>query len=244
MRVIALIPAAGHGRRMGHEQPKVFLPLEGTPLLVHTLRRFEACPQVHEVFPIVSKDWKAYCEQQIIRPFGFTKVAQVLAGGPARQDSVYNGLRAVEGRADWVIIHDGARPFVSEDLITLTLEESRRWGAAAAALPASDTIKVVSSQQEVLQTLDRSQLWITQTPQSFAYPLLWKAHEAARGDGFYGTDDASLVERQRIPVRLVKGSTFNLKITTAEDLVMAEALWRIFQEKGFDGKSMNFIRRR
>ena len=243
MRVIALIPAAGRGRRMGHEQPKVFLPLKGTPLLVHTLRRFEACPQVHEVFPIVSKDWTAYCEEEIIRPFGFTKVPQVLAGGPTRQDSVYEGLRAVEGKADWVMIHDGARPFVPEELIRLTLEEGRRWEAVAAALPASDTIKVASSKQEVLQTLDRSQLWITQTPQAFAYRLLWRAHEAARRDGFYGTDDASLVERQGVPVRLVKGSRFNLKITTAEDLLVAEALWRIFQEKGFDGKSIDFIQK-
>ncbi len=241
MRVIALIPAAGQGLRVGQEQPKVFLPLEGIPLLVHTLRRFEACPQVHEVFPIVSQDWKTYCEQQIIRPFGFTKVPQVLVGGPARQDSVYEGLRAVAGRADWVIIHDGARPFVSEELIHRTLEEGRRWGAVAAALPASDTIKVASPKQEVLQTLDRSQLWITQTPQSFSYRLLWEAHEAARKDGFYGTDDASLVERKGVPVRLVKGSTFNVKITTAEDLVMAEALWRLFQEKGFDEEGMNFI---
>jgi 2-C-methyl-D-erythritol 4-phosphate cytidylyltransferase len=228
---------------MGHEQPKVFLPLEGKPMLVHTLRKFEACLEVDEVFPIVAEDWKVYCEQKIIRPFGFKKVSQVLAGGPARQDSVYEGLRAVAGKADFVIIHDGARPFVPAELIQRTLEEAHRGGAAVAALPASETIKMVSPRQEVLQTLDRSQLWITQTPQSFAFDLLWKAHEAARRDGFYGTDDASLVERQGIAVRLVKGSTFNLKITTAEDVVMAEALLRTFQEKGLEGKGMKGIQR-
>jgi 2-C-methyl-D-erythritol 4-phosphate cytidylyltransferase len=241
MHVIALIPAAGRGRRMGGEQPKAFLPLAGIPLLVHTLRRFEACPQVQEVLPIVPEEWKIDCEQEILRPFGFKKVPQVLAGGVARQDSVYEGLKAIEGRAEWVIIHDGARPFVPAELINRILKEGRRRGAVAAALPASDTVKAVSSTQEVQQTLDRSRLWIAQTPQFFAYPLIWSAHKAARRDGFYGTDDASLVERQGVPVRLVKGSGFNLKITTPEDLMMAEGLLRIFQEKGFGGKGLNFI---
>jgi 2-C-methyl-D-erythritol 4-phosphate cytidylyltransferase len=168
----------------------------------------------------------------MIRRSGLKKVTQVVPGGEERQDSVWRGLVAARGRADWVIIHDGARPFVTEELIERTLSEARRSKAAAAALPAHETLKEISPNQEVVRTLDRRRVWMLQTPQCFAFDLILAAHEQARKDGFLGTDDASLVERLGAVVRVVEGSRFNFKITTPEDLVLGEALLKYGSESG------------
>jgi len=209
---------------MGAEKPKALLPLGDRPILAHTLQKFEDCPQVDEVLPLLppgeGMDWAG----ETVRRFGLKKVSRILPGGEERQDSVYRGLQALRGKADWVIIHDGVRPFVSPELIQQVLSETRRWKAVAVALPASETIKEASPENEVIRTVDRSRLWMVQTPQSFEYPLILRAHEEARREGFLGTDDASLVERLGIPVKILRGSRFNFKITTPEDLVLAEAL--------------------
>jgi len=230
MRVVALIPAAGRGRRMGSEKPKAILPLGGIPLITHTLREFEACRQVDEILALVPAEEVPLFADEILRRAGLKKVSQLLAGGPERQDSVYLGLKAIGGKADFVIIHDGARPFVSPDLIARALSETRSYRAVVVGLPAGDTIKEVSAQREVLRTLERSRLWAIQTPQSFEYNLIMEAHEKAREEGFYGTDDASLVERLKIPVRIIEGSRFNLKISTPEDLILGEALLKYFNK--------------
>jgi 2-C-methyl-D-erythritol 4-phosphate cytidylyltransferase len=230
LRVVALIPAAGLGRRMGSQKTKALLPLGGIPLLTHTLQKFAACSQVDEVFALVpAGDLPLWNEEVLHRP-DLKKVSRILPGGPKRQDSVYGGLKAIEGQADFVIIHDGARPFVSPELIERTLRATRRHKAVVAAVPAGDTIKEISAEGEVLKTLDRNRLWIIQTPQSFDLGLIIKAHVKAREEGFYGTDDASLVERLGIPVRIVEGSRFNFKITTPEDLIMGEALLKHWNE--------------
>ncbi|MBI5966531.1 MAG: 2-C-methyl-D-erythritol 4-phosphate cytidylyltransferase [Deltaproteobacteria bacterium] len=230
MRVVALIPAAGHGRRMGGQKPKVFLPLGGIPLLIHTLQKFEACPQVDEILPLVPAR-EVNLAAEILRPYGLKKVPRILTGGPERQDTVYSGLKAIEGDTDFVIIHDGARPFVSPELIERTLSETLRWKAVVVALPAGDTIKEVSAEGRVLRTIDRSNLWIIQTPQSFEYGIIVEAHEKARKEGFWGTDDAALVEKLGIPVKVIEGSRFNLKITTPEDLILGEALLKYSKGK-------------
>jgi 2-C-methyl-D-erythritol 4-phosphate cytidylyltransferase len=231
MRVVALIPAAGRGRRMGSEKPKAILPLGGIPLLTHTLQKFEACSQVDEILALVPAGEVPLLADEIFCRAGLKKVSRILAGGPERQDSVYLGLKAIEGKADLVIIHDGARPFASPELIERALSETRRYKAVVVGLPASDTIKEVSAQSRVLRTLQRSRLWVIQTPQSFEYGLITEAHEKAREDGFYGTDDASLVERLKIPVRIIEGSRFNLKISTPEDLILGEALLKVLERK-------------
>ncbi len=223
MRVVALIPAAGRGRRMGADRPKAFLPLSGLPLLAHTLRKFEDCPAVIEILPLVPGEEVSFC-RELISKAGLKKIPRVLPGGPERQDSVYAGLQAIVGSPDVVMIHDGARPFVSAELIEKVLGAIEHWPAVAAALPVGDTLKEVSPEGQVLQTLDRSRFWVMQTPQSFRYDLILRAHEQARAEGFSGTDDASLVERLGIPVRVISGSRFNMKITTPEDLILAEAL--------------------
>jgi len=231
LKVAALIPAAGQGKRMGAEKPKALLPLGDRPILVHTLQKFDECPQVDEVLPLLppgeGMDWA----EESVRRFGLKKVYQILPGGEERQDSVYRGLQALRGKADWVIIHDGVRPFVSPGLIQQVLSETRRWKAVAVALPASETIKEGSPENEVIRTVDRRRLWMIQTPQSFEYPLILRAHEEARREGFLGTDDASLVERLGLPVKILQGSRFNFKITTPEDLVLAEALLKHWKGK-------------
>ncbi len=209
---------------MGGEKPKAFLPLGPLPILAHTLKKFEACPQVNEILALVPPGESVIWAEEIVRQFGLKKVSQVLPGGEERQESVSIGLEAIRGKADWVIIHDGVRPFVLLELIERTLSEVRRWKAVVAALPAHETLKEVSPAKEVLRTVDRRQLWMVQTPQSFEYNLIFRAHEQARKDRFLGTDDSSLVERLGIPVRIIEGSRFNFKITTSEDLVLAEAL--------------------
>ena len=209
---------------MGGDIPKASLPLGGIPLLRHTLQKFEVCPQVDEILPLVPPQEVPFWTDEIGRRSGLKKVQRVLAGGAERQDSIFMGLKAIAGNADWVMIHDGARPFVSRELIEHTLSETLRWKAVAAALPAGETIKEVSPEKEVLRTVDRGSLWIIQTPQSFEYGLIVRAHEKAREERFSGTDDASLVERLGFPVRIIEGSRLNFKITTPEDLLLGEAL--------------------
>jgi 2-C-methyl-D-erythritol 4-phosphate cytidylyltransferase len=226
MRVVAIVPAAGRGRRMGRERPKTSLSLGGIPLLRQTLQKFEACTRVDEVLPMVPPEELSFWTDEIVRSSLFKKVKRVLAGGAERQDSVFLGLKAIAGNADWVIIHDGARPFVPPDLIERALSETQRWKAVAAALPAGETIKEVSLEREVLRTVDRRSLWIVQTPQAFEYNGIVGAHEKARAERFGGTDDASLMERLGIPVRVIEGSRLNFKITTPEDLTLGEALLR------------------
>jgi 2-C-methyl-D-erythritol 4-phosphate cytidylyltransferase len=219
-----LIPAAGRGKRMGAEEPKAFLPLGDRPIWVHTVQKFEDCPQVDEVLALLPPGEEMARAGETVRRFGLTKVSHILPGGEERQDSVYRGLQALRGKADWVIIHDGVRPFVPLGLIQRVLSETHRWKAVVVALPANETVKEVSPENEVVRTVDRRRLWMIQTPQSFEYPLILRAHEEARREGFFGTDDASLVERLGIPVKILHGSRFNFKITTPEDLVLAEAL--------------------
>ncbi len=223
MGIVALIPAAGRGKRMGCEKPKGFLSLGGVPLLAYTLEKFQACPGVDEILPLVPGGQVASCSE-IVRNSGLTKVSQILAGGPERQDSVYLGLQALKGRADWVIIHDGARPFVPPALIEQTIGEAHRWKAVVTALRAGDTLKEVSQDARVLRTVDRSRLWIIQTPQAFEYHLICEAHKKAEKEGFRGTDDASLVEQLGFPVKVIEGSRFNFKITIPEDLILGNAL--------------------
>jgi 2-C-methyl-D-erythritol 4-phosphate cytidylyltransferase len=231
MHVVALIPAAGRGRRMGSEKPKAVLPLGGIPLLTHTLKKFEACSQVDEILALVPAGEVPLLADEIFGRAGLKKVSRILAGGPERQDSVYLGLKAIQGKADLVVIHDGARPFASPELIERVLSATLRYKAVVVGVPASDTIKQVSAQSRVLRTLQRSRLWVIQTPQSFEYGLIAEAHEKAREDGFCGTDDASLVERLKIPVRVIEGSRFNLKISTPEDLLLGEALLQVLERK-------------
>lgn len=231
--IAAIIAAAGAGIRMGHPTPKPYLQLAGKPILARTLEVFEKAPEIQEVSVVVHPDELDYCQEQVISPFGFKKVLRLVPGGKERQDSVYHALKALqnEDELEIVLVHDGVRPFVTPDQIHRVIEGARRHGAAVLGLPAQDTLKKVTSQGLVRQTLDRRDIWQIQTPQAFQAPLLWRAFMEAYSRNFYGTDEASLLEELHLPVVVIPGSPVNLKITTPEDLELAEAILPLMRRK-------------
>jgi 2-C-methyl-D-erythritol 4-phosphate cytidylyltransferase len=190
-------------------------------MLAHTISRFEECEAVDRVVVVVPQGSMEYCRQEILAKFGFLKVAECVEGGETRQDSVYCGLDVATGEI--VCVHDGVRPAVTCGLITECVESARLSGAAIAAVPVKDTIKRVSG-SEIVTTLDRRELWEAQTPQAFRRELLVSAFAKAREDGFLGTDESSLVERIGVKVRVVRGSSANIKVTTPEDLRLIHTL--------------------
>ena len=224
MHVVALVPAAGMGKRMAAGINKQYLMLGGKPILAHTLAVFEAAPFVNEVYVIVPEDEISYCRENVVECYGFRKVCGIVAGGRERQQSVYNGLRAAAGLNgdDLVIIHDGVRPFVPRDVLERSLEVALLYDGALAAVPVKDTVKTVTD-GVVVGTPRREDLWLAQTPQTFRYAAIREAHDRADRDGYLGTDDASLIERLGKKVHVVMGDYRNIKITTPEDMLLAEA---------------------
>lgn len=226
MGVTALIPAAGMGKRMGAGINKQYLRLAGKPILAHTLAVFQAAVCVDQIYLIIPEDEIAYCRENVVERFGFGKVRRIVAGGSERQHSVLNGLRAMEVSGDEIVmIHDGVRPFIPEAIITQSVVTAREADGALVAVPVKDTVKIVRDGL-VLETPPREALWLAQTPQAFRYGIIRQAHEEAHATGWLGTDDASLVERRGGAVRIVPGVYGNFKITTPEDLVLAEAFLR------------------
>lgn len=224
MANIAIIPAAGNGSRMRAGVNKQYLFLDGAPILARTLTLFEQHPRIDRICLVSPLDEIDYCRDQIVAPYGFTKVAAIVSGGATRQDSVRNGLHGCNAAEDdLILIHDGVRPFVTAAQIEALLVAATASGAALLGVPVKETIKRVVDQIAV-ETPERSHLWLAQTPQVFRYGLICAAHAQAAADDFSGTDDASLVERLNRPVTMVEGSYANLKITTPEDLVIARAL--------------------
>lgn len=224
MKAVAIIPAGGLGRRMGNEISKQYLLLNGVPILVHTLRKFEGASAIDDVILVVPEDHIEYSRKMIVEEYHLSKVSRVLAGGRKRQDSVKNGLDAVGIDCDIVVIHDGVRPFISEDLINISVHKVLEDGAVVVGVPVSDTVKSVGSDGLIEKTIDRRTLWLTQTPQTFRREVVKTAYEKACEDNFYGTDDALLVERIGIKVRMITGSYDNIKITTPEDIAVGEEI--------------------
>jgi 2-C-methyl-D-erythritol 4-phosphate cytidylyltransferase len=217
---VAIIPAAGQGRRMGGGRAKQFLELDGEPVLVHTLRRFDACPSIDSVVVALPEGEAAAFLQTAARA-GIRKVARVVAGGAERQESVARALACVRPEtARVVVVHDGVRPFVTPVQIAEVTNRAATAGAAILAVRASDTVKEVD-ELGVVRTLDRARIALAQTPQAFRYEWLRDAYERARREGWEVTDDASLVERAGYRVEIVEGSPFNLKITRPDDLALA-----------------------
>ena len=223
-KVCALIPAAGKGSRMAHSVKKPYLKLAQKPIVAHTIQRFEQNSAVDAIYLIVDRDDFSMCHTAVLHPYRFTKVQDLVEGGETRQMSVYNGIRALSADVDFVIVHDGVRPFVTDEIIFECLTVADECGAAVAAVPVKDTIKVADQDGFIVQTPERDQLWAVQTPQVFRKSLLEEAHQAAQTRQLTATDDASLVEQLGFPVKLVNGSYANLKITTPIDLRVAEVL--------------------
>ena len=224
MKTVAIVPAAGSGNRMNREISKQYLRLAGKPILVHTLQVLEACPGVDGLYVVVPPQDAASVRREVIDPWNLKKVAAVVAGGRERQDSVRAGLDAIDRDAEIVIVHDAVRPLISVELVERCIREAAKSGAVTVGVPVKDTVKEVGQDGRVLRTCDRSALWLTQTPQAFGRAILDRAHREAVRDGIRGTDDTSLVERLGIAVRMIPGNYRNIKITTPEDLVIAEAL--------------------
>lgn len=224
MRVTALIPAAGMGKRMGAGINKQYLMLAGRPILAHTLAVFEQAPCIDEVCLVIPEDEIPFCRENVVERYGFSKVRRIVPGGSERQHSVLNGLRAMDSPdpEDVVVIHDGVRPFVPLPALESSVETARAHDGALVAVPVKDTVKVARD-GTVLETPARDTLWLAQTPQSFRYGIIRDAHERAAAEGWLGTDDASLLERLGMKVRIVPGDYGNFKITTPEDLILAEA---------------------
>jgi 2-C-methyl-D-erythritol 4-phosphate cytidylyltransferase len=222
--ISAVIVAAGKGTRMNLEINKQYIEVGEMPVLARTLEVFENCSMIDEIIVVVNEQDIIYCKENIIEEFGFTKIAKLVTGGQTRQGSVYKGLCEVSKLCGIVLIHDGARPFVMERCLMDSIYAAQEYGACCAAVPVKDTIKESNADGFVHNTLDRSALWSIQTPQTFKYQLIFDAHIKAAQEGFTGTDDAMLVERMGHPLKLVMGDYNNIKITTREDLILAEAI--------------------
>ncbi len=243
-----MIVSAGKGLRfMGGKSikpdrgKKQFRFLGGKPILVHALDKFETCPLIRSILLVVGEEDMDYCLKEIIEKYRFQKVSQIVPGGKRRQESVKNGIDALPKDTDVVAIHDGVRPFVTQAMIEESLHTAARVGAVVLAIPVKDTVKVSNPDGTVLKTLDRETLWQIQTPQTFQVNVIKEAHYRAAEDGFVGTDDASLVERLGGKVHLLPGSYTNIKITTPEDLFLANLFLKtnILSEKDSTGGGRN-----
>ncbi len=224
MRVAAIIPAAGSGKRMNHELPKQYLPLGGKPIIAHSLLTLQNIQDIEEIFVAVSAAGEEFCRKQVIEKFNISKVCKIIIGGESRQDSVYNALMGMENGFDIVLVHDAARPFLDIGITTSIIKYAGRFGASIAASPIRDTVKIAKPHGFVERTVPRENLLSVQTPQAFKYDLLIEAHKKAREGGFVGTDDAEIVEKLGKPVYVVESPSSNIKITTPEDLILAEAI--------------------
>jgi 2-C-methyl-D-erythritol 4-phosphate cytidylyltransferase len=235
MKILVIIPAAGLGTRMSSaakdKKPsaaKQFVELQGTPVLLHTLRRFAANAQVQEIYVALRKAEIEPFHDRLKResPEILKKNTRLLEGGENRQQSVGNALAAIRAQADdIVLVHDAVRPFVTDEIIRDVIEGARKYGAAITAVPALDTVKQVERTAEgaiIKATIPREKIVMAQTPQGFQYAVLKKAFDEATADGFVGTDEASLVERSGHQVAVVMGAARNIKITTPADLELAE----------------------
>lgn len=219
--VTAVIVAAGNSTRMG--TPKQFIPLNGRPLIAHTLLAFEQCAAIGEIVVVAQEEYHARL-REIAETYGITKLSAIVCGGNIRQQSVRNGVDACH--AEYVAIHDGARPLVTPVIIERVIQGAVQYGAATAAVRTKDTVKIADENDVVIETPDRTALWNIQTPQIFEKSLYERAFKHAAAHGLDVTDDCQLIEAIGQPVKLVEGSYTNIKVTTPEDVPFAEELLR------------------
>ncbi|HEY4612857.1 MAG TPA: 2-C-methyl-D-erythritol 4-phosphate cytidylyltransferase [Bacteroidota bacterium] len=231
-KVTVIVPAAGAGSRVGGTVKKQFVLLRNKPVLVHTLQRFEHCPDVDEIAVAVPEESIVEMEK-LVSHYRLHKVSRVVVGGARRQDSVYHALRGLVLKdSDIVLVHDGVRPFVQPKQISQLVKACRSHDAVVLAVQPKDTVRRSNGGGFFDQTLDRSALWLVQTPQVFKARLLLKAFERARKDKFYSTDEVALVERLGVKAKIIEGSYDNIKITTQEDLELGLLILERWSEKG------------
>jgi len=227
----AVIVAAGMGKRMNVAVPKQYLPLLDKPVLAYTIEAFEQSPLIQEIVVVIHPNHEDIFVRDVLKRFHFEKFRKYVFGGSTRQESVYRGLEVLKDRkSDFVFIHDGVRPFVTESIIKRCADKVRETEAVCCAIPCVDTVKFSEDGTAIDRTLDRKKIWRAQTPQVFRISLILEALEKAFQDNFWGTDDSVLVERLGKKVALVLGSENNIKITTPFDFIRAEEILR--WEKG------------
>lgn len=234
MKADAVIVSAGKGQRFTEGKKKQYYLLADKPILAHTLDKFETCPLVRSIVLVVGQGDMNYCLKEIVEKYRYRKISHIVPGGKRRQDSVKNGIDALSKDADIVVIHDGVRPLVTREMIEDSIHSAQRFGAVVLAMPVKETIKVAHTDGTVLKTLDRESLWHIQTPQAFQVRVIKQAYQKAAKDGFVGTDDASLVERLGMKVHILPGSYTNIKITTSEDLILANLFLRMKTQRKHD----------
>jgi len=214
---------------MGLDVPKQYLDLGGRPILARTLEAISAATEVHLIILVVPKGDVVFCKDEIVEKYGLEKVKRVVTGGKVRQESVLNGLKALEKLKllpEVVVIHDGVRPFIDPETVNKAVRTAANFGAALVARPVLETIKTITDDGFVRATPDRRWLYIAQTPQAFQYYVLQDAYRCALENDFVGTDDCQLVERIGGTVVVIEGHDQNIKITTQTDLLLAAELWR------------------
>ncbi len=221
----AIIVAAGKGTRMQSDINKQYLKLKEKPVLARTIEAFENNSLVKDIILVLNKDERDYCNENIIKPNNYKKVSRIVDGGRERQESVYNGIECLQhGGEDVILVHDGARPLITDEIITDCILTAVQFGCSCVGVPVKDTIKKVHIDGLVIKTLPRCCLWSVQTPQAFKYEIIKSCHVKARNEGLVVTDDASLAEYYGHKVKMVMGSYKNIKLTTPEDIIIAESL--------------------
>ena len=230
-RNTAIVLAAGQGKRMHSKVQKQFLVIQGYPVLYYSLRCFQESPLIQDIILVTGEESISYCKEEIVKKYGFTKVSAVIPGGKERYDSVYAGLCECRD-CEYVLIHDGARPFVTEEILKRGLQKVKETGACVIGMPSKDTVKLSDEEGYVKETPNRKCVWTIQTPQIFLYSLIREAHDSIRQkDMSKITDDAMVVEQEKgTKIRLVEGSYQNIKITTPEDLDVAETFLKKYKK--------------
>jgi len=229
MKVTAIVLAAGKGSRMNSSTPKQYLSLLGKPVLFYSLQAFEKS-NADEIILVTGSGEQEYCKKELIEKYQFHKVTHIVEGGRERYHSVYRGLLAAEG-ADYVLIHDGARPLVSVDVINRAIGTVVSRGACVAGMPAKDTIQYVDETGAICETPERSRVWIAQTPQCFSYDLALSSYDKAiKAEDTSVTDDAMVVNRYgNVRSVMLEGGYENIKVTTPEDILLAECLLKKYE---------------
>ena len=220
--ISAIVLAGGRGKRMNYHKSEQFIEINGKPVLVYTLEKFIYNKSIDEVILVLPEDEVDYCKKEVLQRYSL-KVDRIVIGGKERQDSVFNALEAME-KANIVLIHDGARPFISEKIIEEGIKYANIYGAAAPGVTPKDTIKIKNEDNISVDTPDRNTLVAVQTPQCFKYDEIYQCHRKIKEENAIVTDDTSVVERYGHKVYLYEGDYTNIKITTPEDLILAERL--------------------
>lgn len=224
-KVTAIILAGGTGSRMGTKIKKQYIQLKGKEVIAYTIDVFNQLEEVDDIVVVTGKEEVEYMRQEICKKYNFNKVVSVVEGGKERQDSVSNGINAINSSCEYVIVHDGARPFIKANTIRECLAKTKEIGASIVGVPVKDTIKVCNAKTgEIEATPNRDKLWSVQTPQIFKTEIIKEAHSYAIRNNIYGTDDSSLVEAMGGKVHMVIGEYTNIKLTTPEDLLLGEKI--------------------